>query len=65
LSTVETTEAENGILILVSLYLLLLRADDYFDMAWVTLVRVDTTMSAICTTAGFLKERIISDKLLI
>jgi hypothetical protein len=55
LSAVKTGVAHDGILVLVSLDDLIFRTDDDFDMAWVTLVGVDTTMSTVCAAAGFLK----------
>jgi hypothetical protein len=56
LSAVKTSVADDGILVLVPLYNLVLRTDDDFDMAWVTLVRVDTTVSTVCAAASFLSN---------
>lgn len=58
LSPVQSSQGSsgNGILILALLDLNIGSAKDDLHMRRVTLVRVDTTMSTVCATTGFLPE---------
>ncbi len=47
----------DGILVLVTLNLLICRRKNDFDVARMSLVRVDATMRTICSTAGFLSQK--------
>ena len=56
LTPVESRELADGALVLIlgTLNNLITNREDNLDVARVALVGVDTTVSAVCTTAGFL-----------
>ena len=55
LTAVETrVRGNDGILVLVSLYWLLIDPKYNLDVAWVALVRIDSTVRTICAASCFL-----------